>query len=70
MTLEEIIEHYKDSSKSPYHQLGFSRQRWHEWKKRGYIPLRTQFEIEQKTEGALKADASEYLRYKKRNLHK
>ena len=56
MTYDDLVEKYGNASKAA-DKLGFSRQALSDWKKGG-IPFESQYRIQIKTRGRLRADAS------------
>lgn len=55
MTLEEVIEHFGSLYKVSK-LTKFSHSTAYSWKKNGFIPIKTQMEIEEITGGELRAN--------------
>lgn len=61
MTLDEVKEFFGSSYK--FHLLtGWTHSCYNNWSKKGYIPIKSQFKLEQFTNGQLKARIED-LRY-------
>lgn len=56
MTLEEIFVHYGRNWVTVGRELRIGATSIQNWKKRGYIPIRSQMIIEFRSEGRFKAD--------------
>jgi hypothetical protein len=56
MTLNEIYEHYDFCWSRAAKSLGFGLTALHNWRKKGYIPIRSQLIIEKRTMGVFRAD--------------
>ena len=56
MTLNEIYEHYGKNWVTVSRELRIGATSIQNWKKKGYIPIRSQMIIEHRTEGRFKAD--------------
>ena len=55
MTLDDLVKEYKNPYR--FNRLtGMSRMSWYNWQAQGFIPIKTQFHIQQLTEGRLMAD--------------
>ena len=55
MTTEDLVKEFKN----PYRfnrMTGMSRMSWYNWMSRGFIPIKTQYQLEQLTQGRLKAN--------------
>ena len=54
MTIEELRKYFGSSYKM-HKDTGISHTQWIRWMRKGYIPIRSQIRIEEKTEGQLRA---------------
>ena len=57
MTYDDLVEEFGNANRAAK-ALGFARQTVHQWKARG-IPFESQFRIQLKTKGRLKASLPE-----------
>lgn len=55
MTLQEIYEHYQSNWAFASRELKIGTTTIQKWKKRGYIPIRSQMVLEKRTKGIFKA---------------
>lgn len=55
MNYNDLIEHYGNANKAA-RATGFTRQTVSSWKKRGRIPFESQYRIQMKSKGRLRAD--------------
>lgn len=55
MTVDDVVKHF-GSLYMVEKKTRFSHGTAYSWKKNGFIPIKTQMEIEEITEGALKAN--------------
>jgi transcriptional regulator with XRE-family HTH domain len=61
MKPSDLLIHYRTQAEAA-DELGMSKQTVSHWLKTGSIPLKSQIQIEVKTDGKLKADLSEHER--------
>lgn len=55
MTVNEVVDMYGNWS-TFVKKTGFGRMSWFAWRKKGYVPIKSQYKLEQITNGVLKAD--------------
>lgn len=66
MTLDEVREYFGSDQKA-CQALNLNRQNFTLWRRRGYIPLVKQFEIEELTTGVLKASLKHIKKTEEKN---
>jgi hypothetical protein len=55
MTIKDVKEMYGNWALF-VNKTGFGRTSWFSWSKKGYVPIKSQFKLQEITKGALKAD--------------
>jgi adenine specific DNA methylase Mod len=53
-TIDRVIEHFGTAYKAAI-AIGVKHQQMYDWKKKGFIPFKRGMQIEQLTDGAIKA---------------
>lgn len=52
----EDLRAYFENARNFVEQTSFGRTCWFDWQRKGYVPIKSQFRIEEITEGKLKAN--------------
>lgn len=69
MRINEVHEMFDHNWCRAMRELGFGVNTYQHWRKNGYIPMRAQLRIEEKTNGILRADLREHAEAEGKYLH-